>query len=50
MIETRELPVIAGSVLENRGTAAVEVPDPSGKTVQLPQFALAADIPANRFQ
>lgn len=28
----------------------VEVPDPGGKTVQLPQFALSTDISADRFQ
>jgi hypothetical protein len=28
----------------------VEVPDPQGKTVQLPQFMLSADVTADRFQ
>jgi hypothetical protein len=28
----------------------VEVPDPAGKTVELPQFSLSANISANRFQ
>ncbi len=28
----------------------VEIPDPTGTKVQLPQFTLAADVPAERFQ
>jgi hypothetical protein len=42
-------PGVGGGVL---GSAydPVEIPDPTGTKVQLPQFTLTADVPANRFE
>jgi hypothetical protein len=41
-------PGIGGGVL-GPSCDPIEVPDPTGKRVSLPQFALPADIPASRF-